>query len=211
MGYGFSRYSGLWTGLKLVSDVVETTRSVAINGDVGKFILPDVDGFSADQVIQRWPDDRWSQDQRTQNIKIPAALEFARANSFNRIVMDAPGRRLGIVSAGKAYQDVRQALDMLGITNELATQIGLTVYKLGMIWPIEPEGARAFAGGLKEIMVVEERRAFIEIQLKEMAFNWPASIRPRIIGKTDQNGAPLIPSTGETSPSQLAGPVRVLR
>ncbi|MAF49951.1 MAG: indolepyruvate ferredoxin oxidoreductase [Rhodospirillaceae bacterium] len=202
-GYGLSRYSGLWAGFKLVADVVETTRSVSLDANSGKIDLPAGD-FDADQVIQRWPDDRWSQDQRLQETKLPAALEFARVNGFNRVVMDAPGRRFGIVAAGKAYLDTRQALDELGVTDAVAVQIGLSVIKLGFIWPIEPDGMRAFARGLKEIIVVEERRAFIETQIKELAYNWPASIRPRIIGKADENGAPLIPSTGQTSPSLLA-------
>jgi len=202
--YGLSRYSGLWAGFKLVADVVETTRSITMDASVGKITLPEAPGFDAGQVVQRWPDDRWSQDQRLQDIKLPAALAFAKANGFNKIVIDAPGRRLGIVSAGKAYLDVRQALDALGVTEAVALEIGLSVCKLGLIWPLEPDGMRAFARGLKEILVVEERRAFVETQLKELAYNWPASNRPRIIGKTDEHGRPLIPSVGVTEPGKLA-------
>ena len=202
-GYGLSRYSGLWVGFKLVADVVEATRSVKLDRSVGIISLPKV-GIDPKNIVQRWPDDRWSQDQRLQEIKLPAALEFGRANAIDRIVMDAPGRRLGLVAAGKAYQDVRQALDILGVTDQVAMEIGLSVYKLGMIWPIEPEQMGAFARGLKEILVVEERRGFIETQIKELAYNWPASSRPLIVGKTDEQGRPLIPSVGVIEPMALA-------
>jgi indolepyruvate ferredoxin oxidoreductase len=202
--YGLSRYAGLWAGFKLVADVVESTRSVSLDADMGRIILPDRPDFDADNVVLRWPDDRWSQDQRLQEIKLPAALGFAKANRFDRIIMDAPGRRMGIVAAGKPYQDVRQALDALGVTDRVALEIGLSVYKLGLIWPIEPDGMRAFARGLKEIVVVEERLAFVETQIKELAYNWPQSNRPRIIGKTDEDGHPLISSLGMTEPANLA-------
>ena len=202
--YGLSRYAGLWAGFKLVSDVAESTRSVNFDANVGKIILPDSADFDAEKVIQRWPDDRWSQDARLQQIKLPAALDFAKANRFDAIVMDAPGRRMGIVAAGKPYRDVRQALDVLGVTDRVAFEIGLSVYKLGLIWPIEPDGMRAFARGLKEILVVEERLAFVETQIKSLAYNWPDSNRPRIIGKTDENGHPLIASLGMTEPAGLA-------
>ena len=202
--YGLSRYAGLWAGFKLVSDVVESTRSITLDDNVGQIILPDTPDYDAGEVIQRWPDDRWSQDRRLQEIKLPAALAFAKANRFDEIVMDAPGRRIGIVAAGKAYRDVRQALDALGVTESVAFEVGISVYKLGLIWPIEPDGMRAFARGLKEIVVVEERLAFVETQIKELAYNWPQSNRPRIIGKTDENGHPLIASLGMTEPANLA-------
>ena len=202
--YGLSRYAGLWAGFKLVADVVESTRSITLDENMGKVILPEAADYDAANVIQRWPDDRWSQDQRLQEIKLPAALAFAKATRFDEIVMDAPGRRLGLVAAGKAYRDVRQALDALGVTQAVALEIGLSVYKLGLIWPIEPDGMRAFARGLKEIVVVEERLAFVETQIKALAYNWPDSNRPRIIGKTDELGRPLIPSLGMTEPANLA-------
>ena len=113
-------------------------------------------------------------------------------------------RRLGIVTHGKSYLDVRQALDDLGIDEALAAEIGLSVYKVGMTWPLEREGIRQFAEGLEEILVVEEKRALVENQLKEQLYNWRADVRPRVIGKFDQDGEWLLPSTNELTPARIA-------
>src|SRR5690606_3243882 len=102
---------------------------------------------------------------RLHRYKLYAALAFARANGLDRRVIDGPKRRFGIVTCGKSYLDVRQALDDLGIDEAHAAEIGLTVYKVGMTWPLEREGMRRFAEGLEEILVVEEKRALIENQL----------------------------------------------
>ena len=124
---------------------------------------------------------------RLHKYKLYAALAFARANQLNRIVIDSPRRRFGIVTCGKSYLDVRQALDDLGIDDAHAAEIGLTVYKVGMTWPLERDGIRHFAEGLEEILVVEEKRALVENQLKEQLYNWNEKVRPRVIGKFDEN------------------------
>src|SRR3546814_291747 len=113
-------------------------------------------------------------------------------------------RRFGIITAGKAYLDVRQALDDLGIDEARARQIGLAVYKVGMSWPLEREGIRRFAEGLEEILVVEEKRAVIENQVKEQLYNWRGDARPRVVGKFDETGEWLLPSTGELTPARIA-------
>src|SRR5205823_3081954 len=132
------------------------------------------------------------------------ALAFARANRLDRIVIDAPRPRFGIVTTGKSYLDVRQALEDLGIGTEEAGQIGLRLYKVAMPWPLEPQGVQRFAEGLAEVLVVEEKRAVIETQLKEQLYNWPAEKRPRIIGKHDEEGRWILPSPGELTPTQVA-------
>jgi indolepyruvate ferredoxin oxidoreductase len=131
-------------------------------------------------------------------------LAFARANGLDRVTLDAPDARIGIAAPGKAYLDLRQALEDLGIDDERARAMGLRLYKIGLSWPLETEGALAFAGGLDEIIVVEEKRAFIESQLKEALYHLPADKRPRIVGKTDEKGAPLLPSTNQLSPAIIA-------
>ena len=110
----------------------------------------------------------------------------------------------GIVTAGKSYLDVRQALDDLGITDEMAAEIGLSVYKVGMTWPLGKEGMRHFAEGLEEILVVEEKRAVIENQLKEQLYNWRADVRPQVIGKYDEEGEWILPSVNELTPARIA-------
>ena len=128
------------------------------------------------------------QEKRLLHHKLYAALAYCRANGLNRVVIDSPQPRLGIITSGKAYLDVRQALDDLGIDETLAAQIGLRVYKVGMVWPLEAEGVRRFAEGLEEILVVEEKRQLIEYQLKEELYNWREDVRPRVIGKFDEKG-----------------------
>jgi hypothetical protein len=125
--------------------------------------------------------------------KLYAALAFTRANKLNRVIIDGPNRRFGIVTCGKTYMDVRQALDDLGIDDDYAKRIGLSLYKVGMTWPLEREGVRHFAEGLEEILVVEEKRALMENQLKEQLYNWKESVRPKVVGKFDESGEWILP------------------
>lgn len=109
-----------------------------------------------------------------------------------------------MVTTGKSYLDVRQALDDLNISEEMAADIGLTVYKVAMAWPLEREGIRQFAQGLEEIVVVEEKRALIENQLKEQLYNWHPDVRPRVVGKFDEEAREMLPSYNELSPARIA-------
>jgi TPP-dependent indolepyruvate ferredoxin oxidoreductase alpha subunit len=126
-------------------------------------------------------------------------------------VIDSPKPRLGIITSGKSYLDVRQALDDLGITEADAAEIGLRVFKIAMPWPLEPEGVRQFAEGLEEILVVEEKRQVVEYQLKEQLYNWRDDVRPRVVGKFDEKGEwvrPhgdwLLPALSELTPAMIA-------
>jgi len=159
----------------------------------------------------RWPDPPLDQEWRLQRYKVYAAMAYARANGLNRVVIDSPRARLGIVTTGKSYLDVRQALDALGIDAALAAEIGLRVYKIGMTWPLDAEGVRHFAAGLEEILVVEEKRQVIEYQLKEQLYNWREDVRPRVTGKYDETGEwelPggewQLPAAGELTPALIA-------
>ncbi len=148
-----------------------------------------------------------------QDYKGFAAVAFARANKVNRITMDSPNARFGIMASGKSYEDIRQALRELGITDEVAAKIGLRLYKIGMPWPLEPEGVRQFAVGLEEILIVEERREIVENQVKQELFNWRDDVRPRIIGKMDDHDKRFLPFSDELSVSSLASSLteRLLR
>src|SRR5947199_5611184 len=134
-----------------------------------------------------WPSRPLEQEYRLHRYKLYAALAFARANRLDRVVIDSPRPRFGIVTTGKSYLDVRQALDDLGIDDAHAADIGVRLYKVAMSWPLEREGIRRFAEGLEEILVVEEKRAVIENQFKEQLYNWREDVRPRVIGKFVEN------------------------
>jgi indolepyruvate ferredoxin oxidoreductase len=203
-GWALSRYCGCWVGFKTIAETVDSSASVDVDPDRIHIVQPQDFELPAEGLAIRWPDKPLEQELRLHRHKLYAALAFARANKFDRIVRDSPKARLGIVAAGKAYLDVCQALEDLGIDDALAAHIGLRVYKVGMTWPLEREGIRGFARGLEEVLVVEEKRAIIENQLKEQLYNWRQDVRPRVIGKFDEAGNWMLPSTGELSPAQVA-------
>jgi len=203
-GWAMSRYSGLWVGMKTITEIMDSSASISIVPEQVEFSEPDDFEMPEDGVHIRWPDQPLAQETRLQKYKLYAALAFARANGIDRTVIDSPNARLGIVSTGKSYLDVMQALDDLGITPEYAAELGLRVYKVGMPWPLEREGIRAFAEGLEEIIVVEEKRAVIENQLKEQLYNWRADVRPRVVGKFDEGGDWVLPSASELTPARVA-------
>ncbi|MGF1592703.1 MAG: indolepyruvate ferredoxin oxidoreductase family protein [Kiloniellaceae bacterium] len=203
-GWAMSRFSGCWVGFKTISETVETSASVDVDPSRAQIVLPEDFEMPPGGLHIRWPDTPLEQEERLHRHKVYAALAFARANKLDRMVIGNGERRFGIVTAGKAYLDVRQALDDLGIDEEHARQIGLAVYKVGMSWPLEREGIRRFAEGLEEILVVEEKRAVIENQVKEQLYNWRADVRPRVVGKYDEEGDWALPSIGELTPARIA-------
>ncbi|WP_336744056.1 indolepyruvate ferredoxin oxidoreductase family protein [Aureimonas altamirensis] len=203
-GIAMSRYSGCWVGMKVIADTVETTASVDLSGEGRIFVEPGDFQLPADGLNLRFPDDRWAQDNRLQTYKAYAAIAFARANRLDRVTLDSTDARLGIIASGKAYEDVRQALKELGIDEETAHRARLRLYKVGMPWPLEPEGVREFSVGLEEILVVEERREIIENQIKQQLFNWRPDVRPRIIGKFDHKDRPVLSLAEELSVATAA-------
>jgi indolepyruvate ferredoxin oxidoreductase len=204
IGVAMSRFSGCWIALKLVGETADSTASVAVDPGRGQLVIPREFELPDGGLNLRVADDPLAQEERLHKFKLYAALAFARENHVNKTVIGGQRRRFGIVTAGKSYLDVRQALNDLGISAEYAESIGLSIYKVGMTWPLEREGIRKFAEGLEEILVVEEKRALIENQLKEQLYNWRADVRPRVIGKFDEEGVWILPSTGELTPGQIA-------
>jgi indolepyruvate ferredoxin oxidoreductase len=208
--WAMSRYSGCWIAFKVVAETVDSTASCYVDPHRIDIRIPDDFAMPPEGLNIRWPQSSFAsaqaleQEMRLHKHKLYAALAFARANKLNRVVMDSPKRRFGIVTCGKSYLDVRQALDDLGIDDAHAAEIGLVVYKVGMTWPLERDGIRHFAEGLEEILVVEEKRALVENQLKEQLYNWNESVRPRVIGKFDEKGEWILPSADELTPARIA-------
>src|SRR6516165_1293017 len=213
LGIAMSRYSGCWVGMKVITETVETTAEIDLTDEMTPFVIPADFELPPDGLNLRWPDDRFEQDRRLQDYKGYAAIAFARANKINRVTMDSPNARYGIMASGKSYEDIRQALRELGITPEIAAKIGLRLYKIGMPWPLEPEGVRQFAVGLEEIFIVEERREIVENQVKQELFNWRDDVRPRIVGKMDEHDKRFLTFAAELSVASLASSLteRLLR
>jgi indolepyruvate ferredoxin oxidoreductase len=198
-GWAMSRYSGAWVALKGTNDTLEVTASVWAEGERVRIVTPAADDFAmpAGGLNLRRNDFPLPQEDRLVNQRLPAAQAFVRANKLDRVVLDGGLRTLGIVTAGKAYLDVRQALDDLQIDTARAAELGVRVYKLAMTWPVEPRGLTEFAAGHSEIMVVEEKRAFIETQAACILYPLDQAVRPRITGKTDPDGLRLLPANGD--------------
>lgn len=203
LGWAMSRFSGRWVGFKTIAETVESSASVIVDPHQLDIVIPDFEMPPGGLSI-RWPDPPLDQEMRLHQYAAQAAIAFARANRIDKLVIDSPRARLGIVTTGKSYLDVLQALEYLGIDRAAAADIGIRVYKVGMSWPLEPTGIREFARGLEDIIVVEEKRSFIESQMKEAMYNWDHHTRPSIVGKYDESGDWILPSTNELTPARIA-------
>ncbi|MDR5755340.1 indolepyruvate ferredoxin oxidoreductase family protein [Caballeronia sp. LZ035] len=214
-GWAMSRYSGLWVAMKCVTDVVESSASVDIDPHRTQIVLPTDFAMPEGGLNIRWPDPPLVQEARLLDYKWYAALAYVRANKLDRVEIDSPHARFGIMTGGKAYLDVRQALTDLGLDDATCAQIGIRLYKVGCVWPLEAQGAHEFARGLEEILVVEEKRQILEYAIKEELYNWPDAQRPRVYGKFDEKdgaggewsvpmGNWLLPAHYELSPAIIA-------
>ncbi|MDG2474972.1 MAG: indolepyruvate ferredoxin oxidoreductase family protein, partial [Paracoccaceae bacterium] len=200
LGWALSRYAGVWVGLKCVKDTVEVTEVVDGRFDKVNLIagdqLPECDGSI------RLTDLPIDQEERLHLEKLPAVKKFAKFNSLDRVGFQNKNAKIGIISAGKSWLDMTHALEILGINESNAFELGLSTYKIGMVWPIESESLIEWARGLRLIIVVEEKRKLIEGQVKEIFFNRPN--RPTVIGGTDELGNNLFQSHYALEPIAVA-------
>ncbi len=201
-GFALSRFSGCWVGFKAVGQTVETSGSVAVDIARSDIVIPADFAMPEGGLNIRRPDPPLDQEKRLHGPRMAAVAAFARANTLDRVMIEPRAPRLGIATAGKSYLDVREALDELGLSDADVAALGIRLYKIGLAWPLEVQGARRFANGLAELLVVEEKRGFIEDQFAKVLFNLPE--RPRLIGKQDEDGNALLPSEGEQSPILIA-------
>src|SRR4051794_9085413 len=204
-GWALSRYSGCWVGLKCMKDTIDASASVEVNPQRVQVQIPADYMLPPGGLSIRWPDVPLEQEARLHNHKMDAVRAFARANKLDRLVVDAPAARLGIVTCGKSYMDVRQALQYLGIDDGEAQRLGLRIYKVGMTWPLEPEGVLRFAQGLSKVIVVEEKRALIESQLKDICYG--RANMPQVVGKRDESGGELFQSNAALDPNHIAAEI----
>jgi len=184
--FAMSRFSGLWSGLKTIQEVVESSSSISVEPDRVNIVMPEDFIMPPEGLHIRWPDTPLAQEARLMDYKWYAALAYVRANRLNHNVIATAHDRLGLIASGKAYNDMRQALVDLGLDDNTCRQLGIRVHKVNVVWPLEANITREFAQGLQEILVVEEKRQVIEYQIKEELYNWRADVRPNVLGKFDE-------------------------
>ncbi len=201
-GYALSRFAGTWAALKCVKDNIESTASADVSLDRLDIRIPEFDMPPGGLGI-RHEIDQMGQEERLHTYKRAAAAAFIRANPLNRIVYSG-GRKakLGVITVGKSYLDVRQALDDLGIDEATANRIGLRLFKVACPWPLDLEHIKEFARGLDTIIVVEEKRSLIEVQVREDLYG--TSMQPTVVGKHDERGNWLFPIKGALDPNDIA-------
>ncbi len=183
--FAMSRFAGVWTGMKTIQEIVESSATALIDPDRVQIVIPEFE-MPPGGVHIRWPDAALDQEARLFDTKWYAALAYVRANRLNHNVIEGPNDRLGIIASGKAYNDTRQALLDLGLDDATCRRLGVRLHKVAVVWPLEAQTTRDFATGLREILVVEEKRQVIEYQLKEELYNWRSDVRPNVLGKFDE-------------------------
>ncbi len=202
-GFAMSRFSGMWCGFKAIAETVESAASVEI-AELPDFVIPDDFTVPEGGLHYRWPDLPGPQLETRIEHKLAAVAAFARANPIDKRIYNLPQARVGIVTTGKAHLDLMAALKLLGLDEIKAREIGLDIYKVGLVWPLERSGALDFVHGKQEVLVIEEKRGIIESQIKEYMSEPDNPGEVLITGKQDENGEPLIPYVGELSPNMLA-------
>jgi indolepyruvate ferredoxin oxidoreductase len=200
-GYALSRSSGMWVGFKAVSETVESAASVELRPD-RVFAAPDYTPPPSG-LHYRWPDLPGPQIEERMEDKKHAVFAFAEANPIDRHIYNVEDAPFGIVTTGKGHLDLMEALRLLGIGEAECRQLGIDIYKVGMVWPLARRDALSFVRGKREVLVIEEKRGIIESQFKEYFYDWPGDKPERMVGKRDENGDRLVPWTGELSPRQI--------
>jgi indolepyruvate ferredoxin oxidoreductase len=204
--WALSRYSGCWIGMKALTDTVEGGASIPADMDLLQYAIPeDFEMPPGGLNIRPRNGSALEIEARHFELRHPAAQAWVRANNLDRLAWGSVGRRnrLGLVSTGKAYLDVIEALRGLGLDERRCTALGIAVYKVGMVWPLEPLRLRAFAEMCDEIFVIEEKHPIIEDQISTILYNQPSHLRPMLTGKLDENARPLLREVGELDPDLL--------
>ncbi|MFC5769489.1 indolepyruvate ferredoxin oxidoreductase family protein [Thauera sinica] len=202
-GWALSRFSGCWVGLKAISETVESGSTVDLDALRTRFDAPADFTPPPGGLHYRWPDLPSLAIEQRLAAKLDAVRAFAAANSIDRTICASSGADIGIVTCGKAHLDLLEAFRRLGIGLDDLDAAGVRWYKPGLSFPLEPGRVRAFAAGLKEILVVEEKGPVVERQIKELFYNADPARRPVVVGKTSADGAPMLSALGELRPSRV--------
>ncbi len=208
-GIALSRYSGLWVAFKVVTTIADGfgTAEVAPDRVVPVHPTLEIDGrpWSHTQRPGLVTPMSLEQEKDIAYGRLDAAMAYAAANGLNEISGATAAARLGIAAAGRTFAELRQALADLGLSDDDLHRFGIRLLRLGMVWPLEPDIVRRFARGLDEILVLDEKRAFIELLVKDVLYGQAGA--PRVVGKTDEHGRRLVPADGELSADRIAAAV----
>jgi indolepyruvate ferredoxin oxidoreductase len=201
-GWALSRFSGAWVGFKALSEVVESGMTVDLDAVPLDFTLP-VDLAPPQSLHVRSVDLPSLALEERLALKLDAVRAFAKINSLDKHIVASPRATLGIVTVGKAHFDFMEVLRRLELDPNALAAAGVRVYKVGLVFPLEPTRLLDFADGLEEILVIEEKAPVVERQIKELLYAVPNEQRPRIAGKTNTEGKPLLSALGELRPSRI--------
>ena len=201
-GWALSRFSGAWVGFKAISEVVESGMTVDLDAVPLDFELP-VDHKPPTDLHIRSVDLPSLELESRLAHKIDAVLAFAKINSIDKHIVVSPRASLGIVTVGKAHYDFMEVLRRLDLDPNALAAAGVRVYKVGLVYPLEPTRIREFAQGLTDMLVIEEKAPVVERQIKELLYHLPDAQRPRVVGKSDEHGAAVLSALGELRPSRI--------
>jgi indolepyruvate ferredoxin oxidoreductase len=202
-GWAMSRFSGAWSSMIALADTMDSGAVVDVTLNRMKFVTPEFE-FPADGVHIRRNDPPLEKERRLREYKLPAAQAWVRANQLDRVILPSAKPRVGLIVTGQAARDVFESLAAIGLSPQQASDLGLTIYKVAMPWPLEPEGIRAFCSGLDRVLVIEHKRPLIEDQLRGALYTLDAKKRPMIEGKRSIDGKPLLSQVGSIPVPQMA-------
>ena len=205
--FELSRYSGLWTAMICVSDTMDASAVVNLDPNRLKFRHPEMYDPRSNTDLNRglYLKGRLEHEKIQREIRLPSVGHYVKANNLDGIRFGSSSPRLGIVATGKAYRDLRQALSLLGITEAMAKDIGLAIYKIAVSWPLEQTGIIELAKHTEKLLVVEHKRAFVEPQIKEILYHSDSGKRLPIWGKRTPTGENFLRDTLELTAEELVG------
>ena len=199
-GYQMSRLAGVWMGMKIVTNVADGTGTANVSPERLNFVTPDLefDGklFTPNMNLgMNVRVEALEMEQSLYTRRLEVVKRYARANNLNNVVFPNPDAWIGILTAGKTYNDLNQAFLEMGLDDAALRRYGIRILKMGMLFPMEPSIVREFAQGLEEIFVIEEKRPFLEMFAKQVLYGMANA--PRIVGKFDEEEKELLPHYGE--------------
>ncbi|HNG65753.1 MAG TPA: indolepyruvate ferredoxin oxidoreductase family protein [Thauera aminoaromatica] len=199
-GYQMSRLAGVWMGMKIVTNVADGTGTASVSPERLNFVTPDLefDGklFTPNMNLgMNVRVEALEMEQSLYTRRLEVVKRYARANNLNNVVFPNPDAWIGILTAGKTYNDLNQAFLEMGLDDAALRRYGIRILKMGMLFPMEPTIVREFAQGLEEIFVIEEKRPFLEMFAKQVLYGMANA--PRIVGKFDEEEKELLPHYGE--------------